>query len=285
MQEAIIQVLNRLPESSQKKLAIERVRTVKIKTEYCDGDRDMVLLPNAYYSPNSHTFNFCLNQMFRAESLFSTIFIMAHEISHSIDPCVLMQNPPVFDRLTSCFAQPQSVGANIGCNRDNIGFQCDPRPLSGETPIGCGPGSTPDKCLPLESTRPAPNCYATTQIQNTPQDGEVFSDWMGAEVLGALASGQFAPMRNLSREQHAIGLANAFPFCEFSGSVVQSREGNTYEHLLDRDRFNLLASQPSIRQNMGCESAGPQMYCTLEGSASPAPSETTAPSPTQGVAQ
>jgi hypothetical protein len=62
----------------------------------------------------------------------------------------------------------------------------------------------------------------------------------------------------------ALGIANQFPFCEFS-NYYEPRQQQGVTHPRARDRFELGASHPVIRQRMGCTNNPQQTYCPLNG--------------------
>ncbi len=229
---AMDKVLQGLPDGPQKQKIRERLQRVTIVTEDCE----LALLdPNAYYDPSRGTDGevmMCLSMLYRTDSLFSAVFLLSHELAHSIDPC---NNPSeAFSGVTQCLSRHRSLGVR---NR-----------------ASSAPGGTP-MC-------------------------EAVCDWMAAEVTAELIQ---TPGHALNRNNSevALGIANRFPVCEFSPLYEPRQEGAAHPRIRDRIEFG--ASQPMIRQRIGCTNHSQQTYCPLNGL--PPNSENPPPLGPNGVAQ
>lgn len=76
--------------SPREKDAIERVRTIGFDPTAKVTDKDCAsLMPNAFYSSDSHSFTLCPG--FRSWPRESLMMVIGHEIAHSIDPCLAQQ--------------------------------------------------------------------------------------------------------------------------------------------------------------------------------------------------
>ncbi len=112
--------------------------------------------------------------------------------------------------------------------------------------------------------------------------GEAFSDWMANEVMARMTQRNGHPL-NRNTNEMALGLANAFPFCEFSNHHDQVRTEPGARHPIERDRIELITTQPKLRDRMGCTNTAQQTYCPLNGL--PENSENPPPLEGSGVAQ
>lgn len=89
-----------------------------------------LLVPNAYYTPADNTFRYCNGFLLQSQSEFQIASVVAHELAHSVDPCLVSIGPEDFrfrysepaDRvrsekeyplpgLVSCLRDERSVGA------------------------------------------------------------------------------------------------------------------------------------------------------------------------------
>jgi hypothetical protein len=55
-----------------------------------------MLEPNAYYTPAKNTFRFCNGFLLRNKSEFQIASVVAHELAHAIDPCLIGHGPRDF---------------------------------------------------------------------------------------------------------------------------------------------------------------------------------------------
>lgn len=49
--------------------------------------------PQAFYNAATHTFKYCSGMLMQTTSEFSAAFVIAHELSHSLDPCGITRGP------------------------------------------------------------------------------------------------------------------------------------------------------------------------------------------------
>jgi hypothetical protein len=96
---------------------------------------------------------------------------------------------------------------------------------------------------------------------NTDPMSEAFCDWMGYEVVARLVQ-QSGHSLNRDRKDLAVGMANANPFCS-SASPNRLRTNDT--HPPGRDRIEMVAAQPALRQRLGCNNNSQLNYCPLQG--------------------
>ena len=95
-----------------------------------DPSLSAMLVPNAYYTPADNTFRYCNGFLLQSQSEFTIASVVAHELAHSVDPCLVGIGPEDFrfrysepgDReqsereypmpgLLSCLRDERSVGA------------------------------------------------------------------------------------------------------------------------------------------------------------------------------
>src|SRR6185312_14211422 len=80
---------------------VDKIAAIKFEGSNCgDGGRGEyisgILMANAFYYPPSNTFKFCSGWALTNKSEFSIAFLIAHELSHSIDPCGATLGPSDF---------------------------------------------------------------------------------------------------------------------------------------------------------------------------------------------
>lgn len=184
-QERILKVLdNRKTERNAEQIEAlkSRIRSIKLRTTVnaadCHG-------PNAFYDPDSHEFAVCPQvSMLPDNSLFP---IVAHELSHSIDPCSsiskIKPSEYPFNDTLKCLSGNDSVNARNGDNKMTIAARL--AELKDLRDSG-GAGSEQARRLKLEiaelnrenENKSAERCGSSgSQLQ------EAFSDWMATEAF------------------------------------------------------------------------------------------------------
>ena len=110
-QESIIEVLNKKIKNNPKDKALiekmkKRIKTIRFSTfELNPGiEGATCTAPNAYYSPNDHSFSLCPQILELPESALLTI--ITHELGHSIDPCNLAHT---FHKIKSGNTPPPKI--------------------------------------------------------------------------------------------------------------------------------------------------------------------------------
>ncbi|MBS1958692.1 MAG: hypothetical protein JST80_04390 [Bdellovibrionales bacterium] len=192
---------------------------------------DNLLIPNAFYNPSSNRFTYCNGLGHYNSSLFQRYAVIAHELTHSVDPCAFERDGRKFPapQIVSCLRDNESVGAKKQNKFDPP--KLDPKIAAlGEPLTDCGGGD---------------------------QIGESFSDFMAAEVLSRMV----LRMKPLTLEQKRTGFANAM---RFPGECKESSEYDVHPQLRARiDRIFL--ANPAIQGEMQCTFAPkapkPPRYC------------------------
>ncbi len=55
-----------------------------------------LLIPNAFYNPESNTFKYCNGFLLGNQSEFQIVSVIAHELTHGVDPCNITKGPSDF---------------------------------------------------------------------------------------------------------------------------------------------------------------------------------------------
>jgi hypothetical protein len=215
---------------------VDRLNTVQFKVKDCPNFGT----DNASYNSNSNTFTLCYGMMLRSRSVFSKVSVVAHELTHALDPCVIsrsysdfkysneddlpsIDNEYLFKNTVACLARESSVGARM---------------------LGSGPKN----------------------ICNS-QFGEAFADTMAADILPEyLRLHEFKAVR--SPEDFRAGYANVWR-SSCARSHVRTRAEQQDVHPRVPDRVNsILAANPKVRDQMACTPRNVPAACPLSGSKS-----------------
>lgn len=112
---------------------------------------------------------------------------------------------------------------------------------------------------------PLTRCLSRPRAIGTPYGSipmsETFCDWMGYEVVSRYVQRPSHPL-NRNGSDLAVGLANAHPFCS---SATPNRLRTSDTHPPGRDRIEMVAAQPALRQRLGCQNNSQLVYCPLQG--------------------
>lgn len=262
----LIKKISSLPiEEKTKTFMIEKVNAIRTSDEICSKKSTNLannFIPNAYYRPESQVFKLCNGLLTKNPSEFMLVGILAHELSHSIDPCNITRGP-----------ESETVKYK---NKDDLAKMDAEYPVQGLV-----------SCLRLEksvnainSKSPSKNdgtLYAPTDFPATGKDpkfsycnkadqiGEAVSDWLATEVITDYIQDQHP---NLTREQWQTGFSNVFrPICSTDNNqknkYVQSSSSEFHEHPDLNLRINaILLVNPQVRSKMGClKEHSKYVYC------------------------
>lgn len=220
--------------TEHKRIITSRLRQVNNLGSDCGAHfgMDDYHLPKAFYNPQTNNFLLCRNLLNQTNSEFALTTVIAHEMSHAIDPCVLRFSTPdtfgnfittdfyksesefPYSNLTSCLRSANSIGA-----------------------------------VNLEASQAAPNSGPVhTSFCHNDQIGEATSDWFASEVLVDVIK-QNHP--NLTRDQWRNGMRNTFRL-KCDQSQVDHVDG--FEpHAPVEARFNaIILANSSVRERIGC---------------------------------
>ena len=273
IRDLIIGKLNQLPiDESQKKLMIDKIKSINFKGTNCSefegghggtagsGSISTALLPNAFYNPMSNIFKYCSGFVLQSDSAFQMASVIAHELSHSIDPCSIalgpadrafqyknttelafMENEYPIKNLLQCLRSSQSVGASRMA-------------IASANPIGGGfNGGSYSNPRTEESGEESKVTRAESQLAPElsfcmgDQIGESFADWMAAEVTPLYIEKNY----KLTDDQYKNGYANIFRTSCAVGEVSMHRDFDPHPKLEDRVNKIILVN-PKVRQHMGC---------------------------------
>ena len=262
----VIARIKELPiEAGAKKFMISKVASVTFSGTKCErpagsninfGMGDSVadmLVPNAFYSPNSNSLLYCGGSIFQSDSEFEIVDTLAHELAHSIDPCNIADGPA---DVGFKFKSEDLLKQEVEYPLSNI-LQC----LRTKESISA-------KNYRLEDKKPATADASDTANDTAPnfcdddQVGESFCDWIAAETLPRYMEKN----HKLTREQYRLGYMNAFkPICIIrTEKMREEREkpGERSDHPMIEDRINrILAVNPKVREQMGCSASTSPIYC------------------------
>lgn len=239
-----------------------------------DSDQDTpalapILVSNAVYEPLKNSFKVCGGKFLYNKSEFSFVHDIAHELSHSIDPCEIARGPSDFSfHYSRPTDQERSekefpIKGIVSCLRASIdaehmpasakGIVGDVGSVAGGKMGGMGNygvmagGPTGYKPPPFSFCTKEVNGMVTSQDQIT----EGFADWMADEILPAYFQqrdkDQVAKGKpSLTPEQYRNGYSNIF-----RGRCYP--DGADFVHPTIAHRVDgLILSNPDIRKQMGC---------------------------------
>ena len=275
----------------QRNLMISKVSSISFEGTTCEelggrGGRgrsngevvSSLLVPNAFYDPARNIFKLCSGYLLQSTSEFQIATTIAHELSHSIDPCNVAQGPadmgfkystqqdlkkmenefPI-KNVIQCLRDKRSIGArNFGSGNDegdsnSGGMMGMPYSNGNPVPNGYGMGSFNGGGKPT-SREPKKASFCDGD-----QIGESFSDWMAVEVLPTYMEQN----HKLTTEQYRNGYANAR---RLICSVQPDGSESFGEHPPIENRINkIILVNPKVRAQMGCPLKHPEnVYCDSE---------------------
>jgi hypothetical protein len=220
-----LKVLARLPDGPEKTAMINKIKSTSFVVQDCDLG---LLEANAFYDKGA--VNYCYSMMYITQSAYSEVSVIAHELGHSVDPCVMPKEAKVWRNLASCLRRPSSIGAKI-LGKPSLSTSCSPN------------------------------------YEDRDQLGESFADWFSAEILNDVTKHMTLAVRNSSAQVFGNGISNVMrPVCsQYTSAEDQEYYANTIdEHPNDKDRIELLLAQPGIRARMGCSPKGKKIYCDID---------------------
>jgi hypothetical protein len=239
------------PSLRQKVLA--RVRKIRLDKSYqCDaGIVPMLFAATLVYNANTNSIHVCEGLLGKNFSEFKLAQAIAHEMTHSFDPCNIADVLPAVIRYSStsdlavrdseylwpevlqCLRSQSSIGARA--------WPSDPVVSSSD-----------DDSNHAKSDEPPYYDYCDKD-----QVIEAFADWMSAELFTTYISRHYP---HLTRQQWYEGYSNIFRF-------------NCYEKFEEQDRHpaiaqrisRILVANPVVRQKLGCAAPTGLNYCQIGG--------------------
>lgn len=240
------------------KAILNRLKSIKFAGDVCDVNVPSYMQSNAFYFWQDNTFHYCTGLLNQANSEFTVAHVIAHELSHSIDPCRIAagDNPPIrYSNTTNRDKQAAEnpFGAIIQCLRDDASVGTMTKPAPPEAQSANGLWNIPIDGLPPEKPTYNPNGDFCTGDQTS----EAFCDWLAGEVLPAYIEKN----HQLTKDQLQIGYSNTQRFVCRARTAGYDLTFTDHPHPADRiDRILLV--NPKIRQQMGCPEKHPRFkYC------------------------
>lgn len=219
------------------------------------ADLSALLEPNAYYTPAKNAFRFCNGFFLRNQSEFQMAGVVAHELAHAIDPCLIAQGPADFrfaysapmDRARSEAEYP--LPNLLACLRSE-----------GSVAASSQPPASPPAGAPAEDPAFAPPPPANAFCDQD-QIGESVADWVSNEILPAYVKSNHP---KLSRDQRQTGYANVFRGMCTEAGFAEEIPWDVHPDPARRAN-RLLLAQPEVRRQMGCPLDPPTgvTYCEV----------------------
>jgi hypothetical protein len=258
----------------KKRFMISKINGIQFQgvdcTAIADDDEthiDVLLESNAFYSPSSNTFRFCNGYVLQSTSVFQIVTSIAHELTHSLDPCNINRGPQdvgfhytnsddlkkseaenPFSNVVQCLRSPDSIHAvNLLIEYPKLASELAPKPTAGSEPAP-----------PLK-----PSLCSYDQIT------ESFPDWMAGEVLPRYIERHY----QLTQEQYQTGYGNTR---RLICGDQKTNPNHPDPHPLIKDRINrIFLPNPHIRAQLGCTAPPTAKYCSSEKTGDPAAEGTT----------
>ncbi|MGE4130652.1 MAG: hypothetical protein AB7F86_03395 [Bdellovibrionales bacterium] len=268
----------------------DKVKAIKYNGGECSSDltgsqnAPGILLANAFYDPKRNTFKFCQGYGRLSTSEFKMAYIIAHELSHSLDPCNITVGPRDFrfsypPKITRAQAETlYPFEGVVGCLRGVGSLQATSQlDYKVPNPYGAGnyqyssgqtapPGGYYGYYVPYPQQAstggPPPDPMQqpfVSYCQPPDQITEAFPDWMATEILPDYMAEHYP---QLTKDQFRIGYSNVW-----RGSCSASRAGTFEVHPETSLRNNnMINVHPKIRAQMGCgPDIGEKVYCPIQG--------------------
>lgn len=239
----------------------ERIERTTFGRDGCGGQNLPALFTeNATYMPLTDEIEFCRgfsSGRNSNESEFKFIHNIAHELAHSIDPCVITEFGPPKHRLE--FQEAINLQELATQFYAPSVLQC----LMSSLDVSTG-SSFPNEDYFEESGGEIedfdhPRQNPVWSFCGHPKLNELFCDWFATEVLNKYLKSREP---QLNAEQIKTGLSNVWrTSCHPILGLSLGSDIHPPTHLRLN---NILLSHPNIRQQMGCSSQAPFPYCGIK---------------------
>lgn len=233
----------------------KKISTIQFNGANCPPRGDGSLKPGgAYHAEDlparnikAHTFNYCPGDPAKPASDFQIVHIIAHELSHAIDPCGIafeFGSEPAIFRYTEAVPTLEKAmteypfGKLLQCLRSDESVAAQRIPPYPQQP----------------RSKDSPFCMGNDQM------AEAFCDHMGTEII-PLYMERFRA--NLTRDEFRAGYANVFR----NSFYCEPREKDAFFPHPDEPQTanNLLAMNPLVRHQMMCGPAPKKrQYCSMD---------------------
>jgi hypothetical protein len=251
-----------------------KVRAIRYEGSDCSQPTDKslgvsaLLVANAFYTPASNTLQYCSGFMMESDSAFQMAFTIGHEISHSLDPCMIAKGTPgtkisnthpdddekaeaenPFGVVLKCLRGARSIGAIRDVQRAGMNQWMHSwfgRAFDVAEYLNPGPKINSGLCAPDQIV-------------------ESFADWLGTEG----AARYLEANTKFSTAEYRAGYANAYrKICQIT---VGGQYDDPFAHPASARRIDaIIAVHPTIRRQMGCpEKNSSYDYCSMTAGAGP----------------
>lgn len=270
----IVSKISSLPiDEKKKQFMIDKIKGISYGGNSCDemgAGLNKMFVANAFFVPTKQTFKVCKGLLSKNISEFHLIFVIAHELSHSIDPCSIAIGPtadavkyPNTSEMEKMDDEYPIQGL-LGCLRTSTSVAA--RPATAPNAYYSGgavgaPGTGGGYGAYNVPSQAGVSSQQYTYCNSGDQTGEAVSDWFGVEILTDLIEQKYP---NLKKEQWQKGYSNVFrPLCseEAENNPYAAYAQGAHPHTGDRVNSILLVN-PKIRAKMGCEKPNSKkIYC------------------------
>lgn len=275
-------IASMVSDQNARKLLMDKVKSIRYVGANCSEDFtgrqsiSGILIPNAIYLPKSNSFKYCAARALNNSSEFAMAAVIAHELSHSVDPCNIGVGPSdyvfqykgaktreeaeemfPFKGVVGCLRKPESLGAMFMDQPGQMYGMLPPGQV--QPPMGGRPGpqNKPNEVKQFKSF-----CYPIAMDQIN----ESFADWMATEILPDYISENYP---NLTRQQLRNGYSNVWRGSCYMPNVNMgygvSGPSFDFHPSPDKRSNGMILVHPKIRSQMGCEGqAEERIYCPPE---------------------
>lgn len=230
-----------MPEKVKKQI-VEKIKSIKFEGTNCNnfdlgpGRISPVFVPNAFVEPLKNRMAYCSGLMLQSDSEFQMVMVIAHELTHSFDPCMIqgISDGRAFryDKAKGNLEEQYPIKKILTCLQGDRSMQAVRNPVKPKI---------------------APFC-------EDHQLKESFCDWMAVEVL----SGYMEKHHHLNAQQYRDGYANVTR--NFCSSFKRYAGNDPSGHPKFEKRINnILMVQPKVRTQMKCPALPDSLvYCSEE---------------------
>ncbi|MCC6137947.1 MAG: hypothetical protein IT287_04900 [Bdellovibrionaceae bacterium] len=237
-------IVNTIPTFKLQNELIKKIKNVSLKVDICLNDPT---LANANFSQAQQTVTYCTGNFSSSTSLFQQIAVLAHELGHSMEPCLSDLSNYFYKNVEQCLRDSHSVNASVFGFASKKAFlqQCSQLLKACENGMSFA-------CANRERL----GCLSGEARCSKDQINESFADWWSAEVL----------VQMVQKDPRFLKLSLAQKQNGFKNIVADSCDSrypfdSTYPQ--PQTRYNqILLAHPSVRKLMNCKiSTGDPLYC------------------------
>ncbi|MEZ4819777.1 MAG: hypothetical protein R3A45_07745 [Bdellovibrionota bacterium] len=276
----------RVPNLEDQQRMIEKIEAITLKEASCSEviapkPKDEItlhddLILNAAYNGIGNTMVYCDGLHFNNQSLFSMVFILAHEMAHAVDPCMISIGPPAYrfnythtadankamdeypiQNVLACLRSEQSMGA-MRNDTSTMGVRVISANSDQSQSSDAADGDEQEQDNHTESASKysldhSPFCLNNDEGK-VDQITEAFADWVGTEVIAHYSQTHLAD--TLEPMQFKYGYANIFRPMASEGEKVEDKDKKTIPSDSHSEMYRridkMILAHPTIRRFMNC---------------------------------